>query len=228
VTITQSLAEKYADLGVRTCVVRNMVPLDWFGDWEPPQREEDPVIVVSGVNSRDRHCDRLVRALPLICRRHPRARVRIMGRFRPGEFRAELGDIGGLLGVGANLDLLDSVPWRDNFSRVARATIGCVFYEDNENNRIGLPNRTFEYMFGGLPLLVSDFPELRRVIEDAQCGLAVDSAQPEAIAEGAIWLLDHPAEAQSMGRRGREAVLDRYHFERDLADLEEFYHAILK
>src|SRR5262249_57463491 len=90
---------------------------------------------------------------------------------------------------------------------------GAVLDNWLENYRHGQPTKIFEYMSAGLPVLASDIPVCRRVIEPAACGLLADPLNPDAIASALRWLFDHPAEAAEMGRNGQRAVAERYNWE---------------
>jgi glycosyltransferase involved in cell wall biosynthesis len=68
----------------------------------------------------------------------------------------------------------------------------------------------FEYMAARLPVVASDRPAIRRLLEGRDCGLLVEPGEPQALAEAIEYLLTHPSEAQEMGRRGRQAV-ELYH-----------------
>ncbi|MCC6618106.1 MAG: glycosyltransferase family 4 protein [Chloroflexi bacterium] len=79
------------------------------------------------------------------------------------------------------------------------------------NYRYSLPNKLFQYMAAGLPVVASDLPQVREVVTDARCGMVVDTRRPEAMASAIGQLLADPA-AGDLGRRGAEAVRDRYHW----------------
>ena len=72
--------------------------------------------------------------------------------------------------------------------------------------------KLFEYMAAGLPVVASDFPLWRAIVEEAGCGLTVDPLRPDAIAEAVDRLLTDHSLAAEMGRRGRAAVEARYHW----------------
>jgi glycosyltransferase involved in cell wall biosynthesis len=76
-----------------------------------------------------------------------------------------------------------------------------------------LPVKMFEYMAAGLPVLASDFPAIRQVVEEAHCGalLAPDQPQQAAALLQSWW--ENPRVPQSLGRNGYQSVQERYNWE---------------
>lgn len=74
--------------------------------------------------------------------------------------------------------------------------------------------KIFEYMACGKPIVTSDFPEIRKVIEDAKCGILVDPTNASEIADAIIYLLEHPEEGGKMEENGRKAFEERYNWEK--------------
>lgn len=52
------------------------------------------------------------------------------------------------------------------------------------NYTFSLPNKLFDYFHAGVPVLASDLPELRRVIDQYKTGYLIDQVSAESIAEG--------------------------------------------
>jgi len=89
------------------------------------------------------------------------------------------------------------------------------------------PVKLFEYMAAGLPVIASDFPRWREIVEQSDCGLLVDPTDPGAIAAAMRWLLDNPDKAEAMGKRGRAAVLARFSWESEQGKLLSYYRRLL-
>jgi len=82
-------------------------------------------------------------------------------------------------------------------------------------------------MAAGIPVVASDFPIWRGIVDGAGCGLLVDPLDARAIAAAVQRLLKDPREAEAMGRRGREAVATRYNWTAQAEKLLAFYHTLL-
>lgn len=87
--------------------------------------------------------------------------------------------------------------------------------------------KIFEYMSAGLPVIASNFPLWKSIIEEAGCGLLVDPLKPDEIARAMRWMIEHPEEGQVMGKRGRRAVVEKYNWKTEFAKLEELYQRLI-
>ena len=109
----------------------------------------------------------------------------------------------------------------------ASATVGVSPYVPvGLNNRYSLPNKLFHYMAAGIPVVASDFRQVREIVEGTGCGVVVDTTRPAAVARAIARILADPHEAAAMGARGREAVRDRYNWSRSADALRAVYDSI--
>jgi glycosyltransferase involved in cell wall biosynthesis len=122
------------------------------------------------------------------------------------------------------LGFIDRVQMQDIFSR---CIAGLVILAPRLNYNHSSCNKLFEYMSAGLPVIASDLPFARAVIEKHQCGLLVSPAMDvDAIAKAIEWLASHPEEAHEMGRRGRQAVEAEYAWEHEEIKLFDLYREV--
>jgi glycosyltransferase involved in cell wall biosynthesis len=87
--------------------------------------------------------------------------------------------------------------------------------------------KLFEYMWCGIPLVSSDFPNLRKIIEAAQCGICIDPCNAERVAAAIMDLLDQPKLRQQMGANGRNTVLQAYNWPAASGVLSQVYKNVL-
>lgn len=104
---------------------------------------------------------------------------------------------------------------------------GLAIFPDTLHYRQKILTKMFEYMMAGLPIICSDFPVWRKVVDDIGCGICVRPDRPEEIAEAIASLRADPGEARAMGERGRAAVLSRYRWETQEQNLLALYDGIL-
>lgn len=188
--------EKLYRLPERPLVVRNVT--NYF---EAPRRVPGETIEVlyHGLVSPLRGLETVIASVP---RWRPEFRLRIRGMPDPGYVEG-LRELAARHGVTERVVFDGAVDLRDLVPLAARSDIG-IFVQENVSlhKKHTLPNKIFEYIMAGLPVIVSDLPEMRRVVDEHDLGFCVPELTPEAVAE-------------SVNRFGRDNLLP-YH-ERALA-----------
>jgi glycosyltransferase involved in cell wall biosynthesis len=105
---------------------------------------------------------------------------------------------------------------------------GLVTFHALPNHIDAKPNKMFEYMSAGLPIIVSDFPLWRDIVEKNQCGLCIDPLVPKEIAQAIDYMVTYKKEAKLMGKNGRNAVLKKYNWAIEERKLINFYYKLLE
>lgn len=100
---------------------------------------------------------------------------------------------------------------------------GLVIFHRVPNFVNAQPIKMFEYMSAGVPVIASEFPRWRKVIEGGQCGICVNPNNPEKISAAIEYLRAHPEEVARMGMNGRKAVKDKYRWDGEELKLLSLY-----
>ncbi|MBM3319537.1 MAG: glycosyltransferase family 4 protein [Candidatus Eisenbacteria bacterium] len=146
----------------------------------------EPVLLCQGYLQKGRGLETLVGAM----RHVPRGRLVLLG---DGEMKEELARLVALLHLEEKVTLLPAVPIEELPSRTASATLGFVLYSTASLNfRYALPNKFFEYVMAGVPVVSSRIPEIARLIEEHGVGRIVDPVSPETVAREVNRLLEDP------------------------------------
>ncbi len=74
------------------------------------------------------------------------------------------------------------------------------------------PNKVFDYMAAGKPVVLAIDGVIREVVEAAECGVFAPPGEPRRLAEALRQLAGHPERCRSMGLAGRQYV--EQHFDR--------------
>jgi glycosyltransferase involved in cell wall biosynthesis len=152
----------------------------------------------------------------------PRARLVVAGQIEPFELETELRSSPGW-------DRVDFLGWlpRSGVAHVLReARVAALPFQPVGGQQDSLPNKLFEYMAAGLPIVASDFPLWREIVEAAGCGLLVDPRDSDAIAAAIERLLANEREAAGLGARGREAFESQYSWDGEAAKLLALYERL--
>jgi len=78
-------------------------------------------------------------------------------------------------------------------------------------------------MAAGLPVVASNFPLWKSIIEENNCGICVDQTNPEEIRNKLLALISNDDKLIEMGKNGRKAVELTYNWEVEEKKLVEFY-----
>ena len=221
VAATPRIADSFPN--IKTLTVQNFPQVNVQVDAETtPYGDREPLISYVGGISELRGAWEMIEAMGLLSESVP-ARLQLAGCFDPPESQQKLASKPGW----ERVDFLGWLSPAEVRELLGRSCLGVVVFHPIENHIMSQPNKLFEYMSAGLPVVASNFPLWRSIIQEARCGILVDPTNPTAIAEAIRWLLERPAEAESMGLRGREAVRRIYNWENEEQKLVELYAQLM-
>lgn len=152
-------------------------------------------------------------------------RLKIVGEFNPSSLPKDIAK----LGVG-DWTRVDTLGWLDRVG-VAQVMEQCVagmlLYLPLRNHIESQPNKLFEYMSAGLPVVCSNFPHWRDIVEKEQCGILVEPTMTDEIGEAVKKLADDRNLAERMGQNGKRAVETTYNWSTQEKLLLDLYAALL-
>jgi glycosyltransferase involved in cell wall biosynthesis len=219
-TVNNSIAKLYEDdYGVRPMVFRNIGSRIVSKKFKTRQELGLPLEKVICINQGtginvDRGMEEFLEALALM----PEVVLLLVGS----------GDaIPGLKTKVAGLSLekqvifVDKVPYEDLLHYTANADIGLSLDKPtNINYRYSLPNKIFDYIQCGIPVLASDLPEVANIVKGYEVGCCVFGHSPPELAEGVTSVLNMKGPAL----KGKiEKAASQLHWEAEGKALVEFY-----
>lgn len=102
---------------------------------------------------------------------------------------------------------------------------GIVMFAPTESYMESVPNKLYEYMSAGLPVIASDFPMWRGFFAQHQCGILVEPMNPEALSDAFETLSNDPEYAYHLGQNGISAINNKLNWNSEAKRLLSFYEA---
>ena len=235
VTVNQSLAQVLGSaLHAREVVVLHNTP----ARWNPPVHPEDllraaaglapatPVALYHGSFTIHRGIEELAEALlqPGMAAVH----AVLLGY---GQLRPTLVALASEPRFGGRLHVLDAVSPDELPAWVATADVGVLpIRRSTQNHWLSTPNKLFEALAVGVPVVASDFPEMRRIVVDdplGPLGVLCDPDDPASIARGILAIVEaDPAARADLRSRCLRAAHERWNWETEVARLIDLYERL--
>jgi glycosyltransferase involved in cell wall biosynthesis len=149
----------------------------------------------------------------------------LMGDGNP-DYLEWLSEYASDLGATKLVRIVDPVPPHEVVPTASQADAGTVLFQNTcLSYYYTLPTKLFECMHAGLPVIVSDFPEMAHIVRDYDIGIACDPADPTAIADAVRQLFADPAHYEQM-RQNTRAAAQVFNWENEGAKLVNIYQGL--
>ena len=109
-----------------------------------------------------------------------------------------------------------------------QSRIGIVCFHPEPNHLEAQPNKLFEYMSVGIPVIASNFPKWKTVVEANKTGVSINPLSVDELANAITYLIENDVEAEQMGKNGKRLVEQKYSWEAEEVQLKKAYQSILE
>jgi glycosyltransferase involved in cell wall biosynthesis len=213
-------------------VVHNAPPRQRAGPTRPDQLRvsagiaaSSPVVLYHGGFQQERGLEILAEAM--LDDRLRSAHLVLLGF---GALEAQLRELAAETRFDGRVHVIAAVPPEDLLALVASANVSAMPIQPTTlNHRLSTPNKLFESLAVGTPVVASDMPGMASIIRETGCGVLVDPTRPEAVASGLAELLSLDADEMAALRdRCLRAAHEQYNWETESALLLGVYERIGK
>lgn len=226
--VVEEQRERLINEGVapeRISVVTNAIDIELFTGGSATvvtPLDDDPDIyklLYVGFITVERGLDDIIRALRLTKQQGLPARLYVAGS---GNYEPQLRKLAESEGVTDLVRFTGFVPFDQIRFYVRKSDLCIIPHVRSKFIDTTMPNKLFQYMLMGKPVLVSDAKPLARVARDCTCGFVFQSGNPESAAL-AIRMAYDARNDTSLGERARQAVIERYTWDRAARPLVDYY-----
>lgn len=218
IAATPYIGDKFKKINSSTQIVNNYPFINELNNDISDWGKKENMVCFVGVGSEIRGLTHLVKAQENV----QNCELVIAGEINPSSYREQLFSLN-----------KRNVKYRGQVSRVivkdilSKAKAGIVTYLAHPNHLNAQPNKLFEYMSAGIPVICSNFPKWKELVAENHLGLCVNPSDENEIANAINYVISHDDEAMAMGANGRKAIIEKYNWEKEQIKLQVVYDSLI-
>jgi len=212
---TEEIKERFEKFNSNVVVLKNYPIISdkpYEDDWN---KRENALVYIGGI-SKHRGIVETIKAIA-----NTDIRLFLAGVFQPANLRYELEQMEGW----KNVEFYGMLSRVDVEKLLKRAKVGMLNLYPTPNHLISLPIKMFEYMMAGLPIVYSDVPKWRNVIQEG--GEVIEYDNVQSIRDAIMHLIHDNDLAKSKGQFALNAVQNKYNWESEFQKLSHNYNKIV-
>lgn len=182
---------------------------------DQPDRGDDALeVVYLGLMEKARGVSMLLKAAARCRSRGVPVRLSLIGDGQDLDFFVEQAEELGLNNQEARFH--GFVENREALRRVARADVGAIPHHAYESWNTTIPNKLFDYMAAGIPIVASKTIPVERVVKRTDCGRVFNDRDTTSLVRALTELYQAGQKTRSrLGRKGQQAVISHFNWEQD-------------
>jgi len=201
ITVAEPHEKHFRKMGCKNVtLVRNCKPLSG-AEYESPSNDVFTLTYIGGLNS-----SRFLLEAMDVCSKVENIKFIIAG------FGGMEEDIKNQAKALSNVEFKGKIPMSDVIPLTKEAdAVHCLFDPSNKNNQVGPPNKIFEAMAVGRPVIATRGIYSGELVKKFNMGLAIDFDK-KAYRKALVQLRDNPSERERMGRNALEAAKGEFNW----------------
>lgn len=225
-TVSDSIANQYkSEYGLKPLTVRNCsIKTEQIIPFSREELEISPdhlllILQGTGINV-DRGGEELIDAVSLT----DKVSLLVIGSGNQFEF---LKNKVSQMGLPRQIKFIKKLAWKELMRYTRSADAGLSLDKNsNMNYNFSLPNKIFDYLSAGIPVIATDLPEIAKIVNGYNCGILISEPTPEEIAKAIIYLRDN---RDLLAGLKHNAVIasETVNWENESKKVEELYRSVI-
>lgn len=185
-----------------------------------------PNIIYAGAISKTRGLDEMLKMARELRNKDFKFKLILIGSFSK-QLKQDTLDFIKVNNLNEYIELPGRLPLHKVFDYYAQADIGLAILHPEKNYLQSLATKIFEYMSFGIPVVASNFPDWKELIESSESGVVVNPFNIEEITEAVHKILNDKELSVQLGENGFKAYQEKYNWKVEEKKLIKLYKSIL-
>lgn len=217
VAATESIKRRFEKENGNTIGVYNYPDLSLLPAISNNYKNRESICYI-GLITRERGIIELIKAIE-ICN----VNLILCGEFESDLFRNEVENLVGW----ANVTYFGKLPYREAMNKINSCFAGVVTFLPFPNHLESMPNKFYEYLAMGVPIIASNFETWKKIIEKEKVGICVDPQSQNDIALAISFLKNNSDFVKRYASYGRSLVINNYSWNSQYQHLNNAYKNLL-
>lgn len=213
ITATPMIKNRFLGYNSNIEVINNYPLLEEMNTSLPCNDKQKTICYIGGI-SKIRGIEELIKSLEFTD-----CKLVLAGNFSDTAFEKKIKTLKGW----EKVDYRGMVNREGVYEILSCSMAGVVTFLPLPNHVDAQPNKMFEYMSAGVPVICSHFPLWKQIIDGNKCGLCVDPSNVSEISKAINYVVGHVSESKQMGINGKKAVLEKYNWSKESFKLVSLY-----
>lgn len=227
IVVVEEAKTRICGLGIspeKVEVVSNTLNLEQFDPIERREFKTDKfrMLYVGGINFH-RGIQNVVEAVSILKKKGIEVHFDLVG---DGSYLSDIRKLIGKLQVQDNVVVHGFKHYTQICDLYESANVALIPHIKSGHTDNTIPHKIFQYMYAEIPMIVSNCDPLVRVVNETCSGISYQYDQPEELAAILADLHDHPDKLNAYIQHGRQAVIEKYNWKVDGAQLVRLYASL--
>lgn len=218
VTATPHIKTRFLKINPNTIDINNYPILDELLIETPHHKAQNTICYIGGI-TKTRGIKEMISSIE-----NSNIKLLLAGNFLEEGLKEQVSKLKGWKNV-SELGFLSRKEVKTVYNK---SNLGLVLLHPTANYIDALPVKMFEYMAAGLPVIASNFPLWKSIIETNNCGICVNPLKPSEIKKAIDYLLKNPKIASEMGGNGKNMVTKQYNWDAEKEKLITLYNNLIE
>lgn len=212
-SVNNTMTERFKKYNSNSYFLPSVYKIDSSEDYKENNNTE---LVYMGQFGKSKQIEMFIGAAKILKRKGVHCKITIIGGNKTGEIvPGSLEDLAEKDGLQDYFVFKGWMPREEAFTELKKYGVGIMRFDSyTMPGNYAMPNKLFEYMSLGLAVLGCKLNlEIKKIIEDNQCGILIDREDMEDLANALIYIKDHPQDVIQMKYNSYKATVEKYNWE---------------